>query len=127
MRHSGNVLSFEIDANMAEHRAQIRAPWGGGMDFLKRDFTILVVEIRFLSASEFSDAVRRNGGAVLGPATRVSEALALIERLAATGRCSMSISECGKRVPGGRATLCRGHRIRVRYGVRGGFWQALRR
>ena len=49
MRHSGNVLSFEIDANMAEHRAQIRAPWGGGMDFLKRDFTILVVEIRFLS------------------------------------------------------------------------------
>ena len=91
MRHSGNVLSFEIDANMAEHRAQIRAPWGGGMDFLKRDFTILVVEIRFLSASEFSDAVRRNGGAVLGPATRVSEALALIERLAATGRCSMSI------------------------------------
>ena len=30
-------------------------------------------------ASEFEDAVRRNGGRVLGPAARVSEALALIE------------------------------------------------
>ena len=61
------------------------------MDFLERDFTILVVEDQVFIASEFSDAVRRNGGRVLGPATRVSEALALIERLAATGRCSMSI------------------------------------
>jgi hypothetical protein len=48
------------------------------MDFLARDFTILVVEDQSFIASEFDDAVRRNGGRVLGPATRVSEALALI-------------------------------------------------
>ena len=53
------------------------------MDFLERDFTILVVEDQVFIASELSDAVRRNGGRVLGPATRVSEALALIE----TARC----------------------------------------
>ena len=45
----------------------------------ERVFTILVVEDHGLIASEFEDAVRRNGGGVLGPATRVSEALALIE------------------------------------------------
>jgi len=49
------------------------------MDFLERGFTILVVEDQAFIASEFNDAVRRNGGRVLGPATRVSEALALIE------------------------------------------------
>ncbi len=53
------------------------------MDALERDFTILVVEDQGFIASEFDDAVRRNGGRVLGPATRVSEALALIE----TARC----------------------------------------
>jgi DNA-binding response OmpR family regulator len=42
-------------------------------------FTILVVEDQGLIASEFEDAVRRNGGRVLGPVTRVSQALALIE------------------------------------------------
>jgi DNA-binding response OmpR family regulator len=42
-------------------------------------FTILVVEDQAFIASEFEDAVRRNGGRVLGPAARISEALALIE------------------------------------------------
>ena len=45
----------------------------------ERVFTILVVEDHGFIASEFEDAVRRNGGRVLGPAARVSEALALIE------------------------------------------------
>ena len=45
----------------------------------ERGFTILVVEDHGFIASEFEDAVRRNGGRVIGPATRVSEALALIE------------------------------------------------
>jgi CheY-like chemotaxis protein len=49
------------------------------MDSFVRDFTILVVEDQDFIASEFDDAVRRNGGRVLGPATRVFEALALIE------------------------------------------------
>jgi CheY-like chemotaxis protein len=53
------------------------------MDSFARDFTILVVEDQDFIASEFDDAVRRNGGRVLGPATRVFEALALIE----TARC----------------------------------------
>ena len=45
----------------------------------ERVFTILVVEDHPFIASEFEDAVRRNGGHVLGPAARVSEALALID------------------------------------------------
>jgi DNA-binding NarL/FixJ family response regulator len=55
---------------------------GGGeaaMGSLERAFTILVVEDHGLIASEIEDAIRRNGGRVLGPAARVSEALALIE------------------------------------------------
>jgi CheY-like chemotaxis protein len=43
-----------------------------------RAFTILVVEDHSVIALEIEDAVRRNGGRVLGPAVRVSEALALI-------------------------------------------------
>ena len=46
----------------------------------ERVFTILVVEDHGVIALEIEDAVRRNGGRVLGPAARVSEALALIER-----------------------------------------------
>jgi DNA-binding response OmpR family regulator len=45
----------------------------------ERVFTILVVEDHRFIASEFEDAVRRNGGRVLGPAARVSEALALLD------------------------------------------------
>src|SRR5260370_16824906 len=41
-------------------------------------FTILVVEDHGFIASEFEDAVRRNGGRVLGPAPRVSQPLPLI-------------------------------------------------
>ncbi len=37
----------------------------------ERVFTILVVEDHPFIASEFEDAVRRNGGHVLGPAARV--------------------------------------------------------
>jgi CheY-like chemotaxis protein len=42
-------------------------------------FTILVVEDHGVIALEFEDAIRRHGGLVLGPAGRVSDALALIE------------------------------------------------
>ena len=49
------------------------------MGSLERAFTILVVEDHGLIASEIEDAIRRNGGRVLGPANRVSEALTLIE------------------------------------------------
>jgi len=49
------------------------------MGSLERAFAILVVEDHGLIASEIEDAIRRNGGRVLGPAARVSEALALIE------------------------------------------------
>jgi DNA-binding response OmpR family regulator len=49
------------------------------MGSLERAFIVLVVEDHGLIASEIEDAIRRNGGRVLGPATRVSEALALIE------------------------------------------------
>jgi DNA-binding response OmpR family regulator len=45
----------------------------------KRVFTILVVEDHCFIASEFEDAVRRNGAHVLGPVARVSQALELIE------------------------------------------------
>jgi hypothetical protein len=38
------------------------------MDSFARDFTILVAEDQDFIASEFDDAVRRNGGRVLGPA-----------------------------------------------------------
>jgi len=40
----------------------------------ERVFTILVVEDHGFIPSEFEGAVRRNGGRVLGPAARVSEA-----------------------------------------------------
>jgi len=65
-------------------------PWGGGeaaMGSLGRVFTILVVEDHSVIALEIEDAVRRNGGRVLGPAVRVSEALALIE----TGPCDAAL------------------------------------
>ncbi len=49
----------------------------------ERVFTVLVVEDYGPIALEFDDAVRRNGGRVLGPVARISEALALLE----TTRC----------------------------------------
>jgi DNA-binding response OmpR family regulator len=49
------------------------------MGVLGRAFTILVVEDHSVIALEIEDAVHRNGGRVLGPAIRVSEALSLIE------------------------------------------------
>jgi len=53
----------------------------------ERVFTILVVEDHGVIALEIEDAVRRNGGRVLGPAARVSEALALIE----TASCNAAL------------------------------------
>jgi DNA-binding response OmpR family regulator len=50
-----------------------------GMRSRERVFTILVVEDHGVIALEFEDAIRRHGGLVLGPAVRVSDALALIE------------------------------------------------
>jgi CheY-like chemotaxis protein len=44
-----------------------------------RSFTILIVEDYALIALEIEDAVRRNGGQVLGPAAQIPDALALIE------------------------------------------------
>jgi CheY-like chemotaxis protein len=44
-----------------------------------RAFTILVVEDYALIALEMEDAVRRNGGQVLGPAAGIPDALSLIE------------------------------------------------
>ena len=44
-----------------------------------RDFTILIVEDYSLIALEMEDAVRRNGGSVLGPAASIRDALALIQ------------------------------------------------
>jgi two-component system, chemotaxis family, sensor kinase Cph1 len=55
------------------------------MGSLERAFTILVVEDHGLIASEIEDAIRRNGGRLAGPATRVSEALALIEAAPSDG------------------------------------------
>jgi CheY-like chemotaxis protein len=55
------------------------------MGSLERAFTILVVEDHGFIASEIEDAIRRNGGRVLGPATRVSEALTLIEAASSDG------------------------------------------
>jgi DNA-binding response OmpR family regulator len=49
----------------------------------ERVFTVLVVEDYGPIALEFEDAVRRNGGRVLGPVARIWEALALLE----TTRC----------------------------------------
>jgi hypothetical protein len=48
-----------------------------GMRSRERVFTILVVEDHGVIALEFEDAIRRHGGLVLGPAVRVSDALAL--------------------------------------------------
>jgi len=45
-------------------------------------FTILIVEDYALIALEMEDAVRRNGGQVLGPAAQIPDALALIETAA---------------------------------------------
>src|SRR5436309_14951107 len=44
-----------------------------------RAFTVLVVEDHGVIALELEDAIRQRGGFVLGPAVRVSDALALIE------------------------------------------------
>src|ERR1051326_1870220 len=44
-----------------------------------RAFTILVVEDHGVIAMELEDAIRQRGAFVLGPATRVAEALAMIE------------------------------------------------
>ena len=42
------------------------------------DFTILIVEDHGVIAADLADAVRRSGGRVLGPVSRLSEALAVI-------------------------------------------------
>src|SRR5205085_12665887 len=44
-----------------------------------RGFTVLIVEDYALIALEIEDAVRRNGGQVLGPAAQIHDAIALIE------------------------------------------------
>ena len=49
------------------------------MSSLARAFTMLVVEDHVVIAQEIQEAVWRNGGRVLGPAARVSQALELIE------------------------------------------------
>jgi two-component SAPR family response regulator len=56
---------------------------GGGEEVMcsrARAFTVLIVEDYALIALELEDAVRRNGGEVLGPATQTPEALGLLER-----------------------------------------------
>jgi len=52
-----------------------------------RAFTILIVEDHALIALEIEDAVRRNGGQVLGPAARIRDALALLE----TAQCDAAL------------------------------------
>ena len=42
------------------------------------DFTILIVEDHVVIAADLADAVQRSGGQVLGPVSRLSEALAVI-------------------------------------------------
>jgi CheY-like chemotaxis protein len=56
--------------------------WGGGeaaMCSRARAFTVLIVEDYALIALEIEDAVRRNGGQVLGPVAQIPDGLALIE------------------------------------------------
>ena len=62
----------------------------------ERVFTILVVEDHGLIASEFGDAIQRHGGRVLGPAARVSEALALIEAAECDGALLDITLRCGE-------------------------------
>ena len=51
------------------------------------DFTILIVEDHGVIAADLADAVRRSGGQVLGPVSRLSEALAVI----ATAPCDAAL------------------------------------
>jgi len=52
-----------------------------------RAFAVLVVEDYALIALELEDAVRRNGGQVLGPATQIPETLGLLDRF----RCDAAL------------------------------------
>lgn len=52
------------------------------MRSLSRAFTILVVEDYALIALEVEDAVRRNGGQVLGPTANIADALNLLDTVA---------------------------------------------
>ena len=52
------------------------------MRSLPRAFTILVVEDYALIALEVEDAVRRNGGQVLGPVANIADALKLLDDVA---------------------------------------------
>ena len=51
------------------------------------DFTILIVEDHVVIAADIADAVQRSGGQVLGPVSRLSEALAVI----ATAPCDAAL------------------------------------
>jgi DNA-binding NarL/FixJ family response regulator len=49
------------------------------MGAVAQGFTILIVEDHAVIAAEIADGIQRNGGQVLGPASCLPEALALIE------------------------------------------------
>ena len=51
------------------------------------DFTILIVEDHVVIAADLADAVQRSGGQVLGPVSRLSEALSVI----ATAPCDAAL------------------------------------
>jgi len=76
-----------------------------------RAFTILVVEDHGVMALELEEAIRKHGGFVLGPAARVSDALALIDTTQCDaalldiklqyGETAYPVAErlCAKRIP----------------------------
>src|SRR5437763_16536122 len=59
------------------------------MGSLSRAFTILIVEDYALIALEVEDAVRRNGGQVLGPVATVADAIRLLD----TVQCDAALLE----------------------------------